>query len=152
MTSTVAELMTQFEAAAAAAKESEDALRRQMTAEIARLERNRAFAFRRTRLIRTLVQAASAAETEDDALAAQRRAVCNELGWEHQSDSYGVILARLQPVGKCVWNCACKDGDGTASEVLAELSVFETWFEETNGKSFYVLFDQYYPEVPVVDF
>jgi hypothetical protein len=36
--------------------------------------------------------------------------------------------------------------------VIPALEAFEAWFETAHGKPFYVLFDQYVPEVPVVDF
>jgi hypothetical protein len=40
----------------------------------------------------------------------------------------------------------------TRRSSTAELEAFEAWFEGAHGKSFYALFDQYVPEVPVVDF
>ncbi len=152
MTAVAAELVAGFEAAAKTAQQAEEASRKKMAEEVARLARRRAFAFRRTRLVRALANAAVGAELEDAALAAQRHAVREELGWTGESAAYGAILDRLQPVGLIVWQCACGAESGTPAAVHAELEAFETWFEDANGKSFYVLFDQYVPEVPVVDF
>ena len=83
---------------------------------------------------------------------AQRQAVRDELGWTGKSDAYDAILVRLQPVALAVWQWACAVDGETPPAVAPELEAFETWFEGAHGKSFYALFDQYVPEVPVVDF
>jgi flavin-dependent dehydrogenase len=148
----VAELVAEYEAAAKAAQQAEGALRKRLADEIARSERNRAFAFRRTRLVRALATAAAAAEAEDIALAAQSQAVRDELGWTGASAAYDAILDRLRIVGRVVWLCVRGADEAASVAVHAELVAFESWFEATHGKSFYALFDQYVPEVPVVDF
>jgi len=145
-------LVAEFEVAARAAQQAEEGLRKKMAEEVAGLERRRAFAFRRTRLIRALAVSAQAAETEEAAAVAQRRAVREELGWIGESTAHDAILDQMQPVGRVVWQCACGAEEGTPAAVNAELEAFEARFETAHGKSFYALFDQYYPEVPVVDF
>ena len=152
MSPVAAALVAEFEAAAKTAQQAEEALRKKMSQDVAHLERQRAFAFRRTRLIRCLATSAAGAETEDAALAAQRHAVRDELGWSGESEAHRAILDRLQAVGRAVWECTTEEGDGTSAAVASALKAFEAWFEEAHGKSFYALFDQYYPEVPVVDF
>jgi hypothetical protein len=152
MNPAAATLVAEYEAAAKTVQQAEEALRKRLTQEIVHLERQRAFAFRRTRLIRTLADAAAGVEAEDVAAAAQRRAVCEELGWSGESEAQGEILDRLQAVGRAVWQCTCGVDDATPSGVAAELARFEAWFEGARGKPFYALFDQYAPEVPVVDF
>lgn len=145
-------VVAEFEAAARAAQHAEEALRKRLAEEIARSERNRAFAYRRTNVVRTLAVASVGVETEEAALAAQRRAMREELGWTGPSAAYDAILERLQPLGRIVWQCACGAEAATSAAVHAELAAFEAWFESAHQKSFYVLFDQYVPEVPVVDF
>lgn len=156
-------LVAEFETAAKATRAAEEELRKKLTEQIASIERQRAFAFRRTRLVRSLASAveagtadregeADAAETEAKIWSGQRRAVRDELGWTRESEAYDAILAQLQPVGQAVWQCACSNEPGAGAVVLDELEKFENWFESTHGKSFYALFDQYVPEVPVVDF
>jgi hypothetical protein len=148
-----AALVADFEAAARSAQQAEEELRKKLAAEVARLERRRAFAFRRTRLVRTLAVAGIDAEDEEAGLAAQMRAVRDALGWSGESMAYSAILDAMQPLAKAVWQCACgPEGAASASAVNKELEAFETWFEAAYGKPFYVLFDQYVPEVPVVDF
>jgi hypothetical protein len=159
MNSPAQALLAEFEAAAKKAQAAETELRKSLSEQIARIERQRAFAFRRTRLVRTLAEAAINAnpETEPEAeaeaaiWAAQRRAVRDELGWAGESKVHEAILAQLQPVGLTVWRHIRSDDPAPAS-VHADLATFEAWFEAEQGKSFYSLFDQYFPESPVVDF
>jgi hypothetical protein len=154
MTPAAAALLASFEASAKSAQAAEESLRKSMAAEVARLERQRAFAFRRTRLVRALTRHAGEVEAKaEEVWLAQRQAVRNELGWSEPSDVHDAILARLAPVGRAVSLCANGGtANGTPAAVRDELAAFEAWFEGVHGKSFYALFDQYYPEVPVVDF
>ncbi|RTL59690.1 MAG: hypothetical protein EKK41_29270 [Hyphomicrobiales bacterium] len=147
-------LLAHFEAAAKVAQAQEVELRKKLAAEIAMAEQRRVYAFRRSRLIGLLSTSLPAqAGTEDEAWAAQKRAVCEDLGWSALSESYQEILARMEPVAAAVRSClATPQDDKAAPAVVAELERFEAWFLEAKGKPFYVLFDQYVPEVPVVDF
>lgn len=153
MTPAVTALLAEFESAAKSAQVAEAELRKAMAEQIGRLERQRAFAFRRTRLIRTLAVTVPAEATEPDAVwSAQQQAVREELGWTSASESYDAILAQLQPVGGAVRECLCTPDAALPALVSERLVAFETWFESEHGKSFYVLFDQYVQENPVVDF
>ncbi len=143
-------LVAEFAEGARLAQVAEKELRQRMTAEIARLERQRAFAYRRTRLIQAL-----AGVTDQDpelVAAAQRRAINSEIGWTGESEIEKSILDQLAPVARTVWQCACATEPATSANVMSSLQQFEAWFEKTHGKSFYTLFDQYVSEVPVVDF
>ena len=152
MNPNTAALLGQFEAAAETAQEAEIAVRKKMADEVARLERERTFAFRRVRLVRTLLNAAEVHDTETEALMAERRAVCNELDWNGETEMQSTILDRLQPVALGIWKCTCTDTEQGSAEITQELRDFETWHETAYGKSFYALFDRYVPQVPVVDF
>jgi hypothetical protein len=163
MTPGAVALVAEFETAARATRAAEEELRKKLSAQIASIERQRAFAFRRTRLVRSLASAveaetakaegeADATETEAMVWSGQRRAVRDDLGWTGESQAYDAILAQLQPVGRAVWQCSCSVEPGSGAVVLDELEKFEIWFETAHGKSFYALFDEYVPEVPVVDF
>lgn len=153
MTPAVAALLSQFESAAKSAQAAEAELRKAMAEQIARAERQRAFAFRRTRLIRTLADNVPGEPAEPEAVwTSQMQAVRDELGWTRKSESYDTILAHLKPVADTVRDCLCKPEAPPPAAVSDALVAFETWFEGEHGKSFYVLFDQYTPEVPVVDY
>jgi hypothetical protein len=153
MTPAALKLVADFEAAAKAAQEAEAALRRSMAEEIARIERERAFAFRRTHLVRLLASSAEGAEDEAAALAAQSEAACREFGWSAERPAHKEILERLAPVGKAVWQCACTLQDQVdATATNDALRKFEDWFEQARGQSFYRLFEHHIPDTPLVDF
>lgn len=151
MNASVASLLSDFEAAARSAQAAETELRKALAERVAQAERQRAFAFRRTRLVRTLAMNVSAEAEEAESWAAQRQAVADELGWTHISEAYGTILDRLRPVADAVRACLCTP-EAPAASVSEQLAQFETWFESVHGQSFYALFDQYVSEVPVVDY
>jgi hypothetical protein len=153
MTQPATALIAAFEASAKAAQTAEDELRKAMAEEVRRLERQRAFAFRRTRLVRILANHVGTADSKpEEVWQAQRRAVGDELGWTGASEAHEAILVRLQPVGAAVRDHLCGEDGSEPADVKSELEAFEGWFEGAHGKSFYALFDQYFPEVPVVDF
>lgn len=153
MTPAALKLVAGFEAAAKATLEAEAELRKSMAAEIARLERERAFAFRRTRLVRLLASSATGAADEPAALAAQSRAVCEQFGWSAEHPAHKEILDHLQPVGRAIWTCACTTPDEADSAATDEaLRAFEGWFQEARGQSFYRLFEHHIPDTPLVDF
>ena len=146
-------LLTHFEAAAMAAQASETELRKALAQQIAKAERHRTYAFRRTRLVRALAtHDMPANDTAEAAWAAQQKSVCEELGWSVISENHQNILTRMQPLAAAVQACVSAPQELPASAVLRELETFELWFEQAHGKSFYVLFDQYVPQVPLVDF
>ena len=149
-TQAAAALIAEFADGVRIAQAAEKALRLRMADEIAKLERQRAFAFRRTRLVTAL---ASVTDPDPEAAAAaQRRAVTEEIGWSGESEIETTILDRLKPVGHAVWQCA-NDADGaTPAKVYDTLEDFEAWYEGQYGKPFYALFDVYVVEAPVVDF
>ena len=152
MNEAVTALVAEFEAAARSAQENETLLRKKMADEIAKLERQRAFAFRRSNFIRLLGSSAAGLETEDEAAAAQCSALSQELGWQGESEAHKAILDEMKPLGRSVWQCVCGVEPKPGVKVAAELDKFETWFEGKHGTPFYTLFDQYIPQVPVVDF
>jgi hypothetical protein len=82
MTPAATALIAAFEASAKAAQTAEDELRKAMAEQVKRLERQRTFAFRRTRLVRILASHAGTADSKlEEVWQAQRRAVHDELGW-----------------------------------------------------------------------
>jgi len=152
MKEAAAALLAQFESAAKTAQEAEAALGKTVAAQIARLEREREIAFRRTRLIRLLATAADSFEKENEAVAAQCAAMRNEFGWHGESEAHKSILEEMKPLAAAVWQCVCETETGTAEAVGVELANFEAWFQATRGSPFYALFEQYVPESPLVDF
>ncbi len=145
-------LLSQFEGAARTAQEAEASLRKAMAAEIARLEREREIAFRRTRLVRLLASSAGDLEGEDEAVSAQCSALREEFGWYGESEAHKAVLDEMRPLARSIWQCVCEGQAGSAEAAAAELKKFEAWFQMNRGTPFYVLFDHYVPEAPLVDF
>ncbi len=146
-------LLANFEAAAKAAQVAETELRRKLATEIARSERNRIYAFRRIRLLKTLAEsAASQTDDPDVAWTAQRNAVSSDLGWSAISESYAAILEHIRPLAAAIRASLQPGSDAGSNTILQALEQFEQWFEQTHNKAFYALYDQYVPEVPIVDF
>ena len=114
MSPVAAALVAEFEAAARTAQQAEEALRKKMAQEVAHLERQRAFAFRRTQLIRILAASAAAADSEA-AAAADSAWPCARARLSGESEALA-RLDRLVPSARRVAVHGEK-GDGTAAAV-----------------------------------
>ena len=146
-------LLATFEAAAAAASQAEDALRKRMEIEVAAAERERAFAYRRLNLIRTLVRAVLPAESEEAAVGRGLAAVRAELGWESESDTRSETLSRLAGVVRATFGglAPAKGGEAPEADVPRSLADFEAWYVRADGRPFWVLFEQQIEEMPLVE-
>ncbi len=135
--------------AAATARTAEEAYRKTAAAEIARLASHRVTAFRRVRLVEILEKAAAATPAGEDALAAQQRRLCHEIGWTGEPEAQRAVLNRLEPVCLALQP---PEGRPALPTVQVSLEAFERWFEADRKVSFYALFDIHVQETPVVDF
>ena len=141
-----------LKAAATSAHESENALRKRMVEEIARLERQRAFAYRRLNLMNEVTKAAASAEDEDTAVARGLAVLRTELGWTSESETRKATLERFERVVRAaIAGLSSTETAESAPDIADELSGFETWYESTYGKPFWVLFDQEIQEIPLVE-
>jgi hypothetical protein len=146
-------VLATFEAAAAAAGETETAVRKRAYAEIAAAERERAFAYRRLNLMRTLARAIGGADKEEEAVGRGLAAVRAELGWHDDSETRAETLARLAPVVGAAFASLgpVEDREAPAPDVAGALADFEAWYDHTYGRSFWVLFEQQIEELPLVE-
>ncbi len=141
-----------LKAAATSAHESENALRKRMVEEIARLERQRAFAYRRLNLMNEISKAVASAEDEDAAVARGLAVLRTELGWTSESETRKATLERFERVVRAaIAGLSSTETAESAPDIADELSGFETWYESTYGKPFWVLFDQEIQEIPLVE-
>lgn len=150
MSEPLAALIGQMEAAARTAWQEEEATRTRLAQEVARLERRRAFAYRRMNFVRALATAAKTKDSEADVIAAQRAAARHELDWFDNSEFQRTVLDRMQPVGLAVWRCL-RGQDAEVTAIQAELDAFEGWFEATYREPFYAQFDREPPQVSLVE-
>lgn len=141
-----------LKAAATSAHEAENALRKRMAEEIARLERQRAFAYRRLNLMNEISKAVASAENEDAAVARGLAVLRTELGWTSESETRKATLERFERVVRAaIAGLSSTETAESAPDIADELSGFETWYESTYGKPFWVLFDQEIQEIPLVE-
>src|SRR6478752_3535849 len=92
-------VLDDLEAAAKAAQLAETRFRAEMAREIARVERERVFAFRRVRFAKLLADAVASTEAPEAVPQAQRRAVANEFGWDSSGDRHRAVLDRVEVLG-----------------------------------------------------
>lgn len=141
---------------AKAAQAAEIAFRQTVTAEIARHERQRQFAFRRLGIARVLAAAVADADEEADAVEAGGHALRRELDWFSGSETRTRVLAAARPLILAAWAAVRADGEaadaGTADAVEEAFAAFEAWYEAETGAPFLALLDQEVPETPLVEF
>ena len=145
-------LIDGFDIAAKVAQAAENKYRAEAAAEVARLEAERVVCFRRVRLVKLLAGPSAQAETVDAALAAQRCAVADEFGWNADREDHKVVLANLEGPGRAIWSSLHGSAENPVGAIADNLAAFENWYQTHAGQPFYVLFDQYVPQAPLVDF
>jgi hypothetical protein len=145
-------LLAELEAAAAAAKDAESQFSRRMAQEFARLERERAFAYRRLNLMRAVTDAAACADTEDSAVANGLAVMRSQLGWESDSETRAETLLRFAPVIRAAHaGLDPSEADSPASKIAQALADFEAWYAGRYERSFWSLFEQEITEMPLVE-
>ena len=139
--------------AADRAERVEAGFRREVADRTRILEQERAFAFRRLNLMRSVAEVIASAESEDSAVARGISIVRTKLGWSGESEARSEVLSRFAPVARAVFaNLASPGAEPPTADVVKELSEFESWYTTSHERPFWALFDHYIPETPVVDF
>jgi len=145
-------LLGMFETVARAAAEAEAALRKKMEAEILRLERRRAFAYRRLNFMRLLTEAVRVAENDESAVAIGRTVVRADLGWESDSETRAETLSRLEPVIQATFSFLALDTVvPSVDQVMKALDDFEAWYASRFEQPFWILLEQPVEELPLVE-
>lgn len=142
-----------LKATADAAARAEDAFRRDVVERTKALERERAFAHRRLNVMCAIAEAVAGAEGEAVAVAAATAVMRAKLGWTSDSEARSDVLSRFVPVARTMFAAIAPSDDETPPpDVIAALTEFESWYSATHPNPFWVLFDHYIPETPLVDF
>jgi len=136
----------------AAAAENE--FRRDIARRIKAIEDERAFAFRRFNLMRAVADVVASAESEEIAIAGATTILRSKLGWSDDSEARSAVLSRFAPVAQAAFTSLtpADEEETPRPDVLAALDDFERWYASTHPNPFWVLFENYMPETPVVDF
>jgi hypothetical protein len=146
-----ASFLLKLKTAAEAAKAAEGSFRREAAKQIAALERERAFAFRRLNLMQAVADAMASAESEEIAVASAFATLRTRLGLNADSEALSEVITRFGPVAQAAFRSASRE-EQVAAGVHAALADFEHWYAESRGSPFWALFEQTVPDTPLVDF
>ena len=149
-----ASFLDMLQLAADRAATAETAFRYEAGERIKALECERAFAYRRLNLMRALTEVVGGAENEELGIANAIAMLRAKLGWTDDSEARAAVLARFVPVAQALVAklMHAEDKAAPSPDVIAELAAFEAWYAETHQVAFWILFESYMPETPVVDF
>jgi hypothetical protein len=133
---------------------AENEFRSQIATRIKELEKQRAFAFRRLNLMKEVSGVIAGAESEEIAVAVATAVLRAKLGWADDSEARMAVVSSFAPVAQAMFASLAptESEDEEKPGVIGALKEFEAWYAETHSNPFWVLFENYMPETPVVDF
>jgi len=152
MTPATASFLDALHVAAGRAETAEGQYRREAAQRISALERERVFAYRRLNLMRAVADAVAGSESEELAVASAQAILRSKLGWNSDSEARTELLSRFAPVGQAVFCGLAASEEPPVASVEEALAAFEAWYEGDRRTPFWILFEQYVPETPRVDF
>lgn len=152
MTVAAVSFLDALKAAADQAEAAEVRCRQETAKQLALVERERVFAFRRLNLMRAVANAMAQAEEVEVAVAEALAAVRAKIGWASDSDARAEVTSRFAPVARAVFQSATQSDAAPATSAQAALAEFENWYAGSHQKAFWDLFEQYVMETPRVDF
>ena len=141
-----AAVLARLDAAKVAADVAETAYRAEAARRTEELARERAHAWRRADLMRSLAAALDGIGDAEMAVAAGQALLRARLGWSDDSEARAEVLARFAPVAVALFEMESE----AAPE--AALAAFEDWYATTRQSAFWYLFEHYLPDTPLVDF
>lgn len=145
-----------LEQAAHAASTAEEVYRREIAQRVRALEQDRAFAFRRLNLMRTVTAAVTGHEEEAEALQAGNIAFMRELEWTGATEAQRQALEQFQPVVLAAWTLsrATEEEAARAANMAAlerALTAFEQWFAASRNGPFLSVMEREVVELPLVE-
>lgn len=141
-----AAVLARLDAAKVAADVAETAYRAEAARQTEELARERAHAWRRADLMRSLAGTLDSVPDAEMAVAAGQALLRARLGWSDDSEARAEVLARFAPVAVALFEMESE----AAPE--AALATFEEWYATTRQSAFWYLFEHYLPDTPLVDF
>lgn len=138
-------------AAADGADRAERQYRQDAGQRIAALEQERAFAFRRLNLMRELADAIAGADAEESAVGIAAATLRGKLGWSSESEARSEVTERFAPVAQALFRSLTGEDEPVPAPQLA-LADFERWYADSRKTPFWILFERYVQETPLVDF
>jgi hypothetical protein len=147
-----ASFLDALKVAAGDAVRAEDAFRRDVAERAKVLERERAYAHRRLNFMRAIAEAIASAESEEIAVAAATAVMRIKLGWTDDSEARTETLELFVPVAKAMFASLDPEEPSQPADPVRALHDFEAWYSGARGSAFWLLFENYMPETPRVDF
>jgi len=145
--------LASLQSAAQKADRAEDELQREIVERRKAIEQARKFAYRRYNFMRTVAGAVANASSRDEALEAALTSLRSSLGWSGDSEARLETMTDFVPVAEAVFaSISPETTELPEADVLGALERFETGYLEKRGAPFWSLFENYFPETPVVDF
>ncbi len=97
------------------------------------------------------------AEGEEIAVAAATAVLRTKLGWSEDSEPRDLVVSRFAPVAVAMYAGLSPEIEGDdrkapPPDVMDALADFERWYAGSHETAFWVLFENYLPETPRVDF
>jgi hypothetical protein len=154
MMGSAAAYLDMLQLAADRSVKAEEEFRNEIAGRIRELEKQRSFAFRRLNLMKEVSSVIAGAESEEIAVAVATAMLRAKLGWASDSEARMAVVSSFAPVAQAMFASLAppESGDEQKPDVIKTLAEFEAWYQETHPNSFWVLFENYMPETPVVDF
>lgn len=147
-----ASFLNDLKTTAETARTTEASFRRQAANQIAVLEQERAFAFRRLNLMQDISDAVASAESEEIAVASALAVLRLRLGWNADSEARTEAITHFGPVALALFQAAKLPDDEPATNIGETLAIFEHWYSESRGSPFWLLFEHQIVDTPLVDF
>jgi len=151
MTVATTSFLEELKAAADRAAAAEMRYRREAVARIAQLEKERAFAFRRLNLMNAVTGAVRRAENEEAAVADGLALLRDRVNWSTVDETRNEVLSRFSPVIVAILREVAPAEDAPSGSVADALAEFEAWYLDQRRNSFWMLFEQELPELPLVE-
>ncbi len=153
MNASATSFLSSLQSAAQQADRAEDELQREIAERRKAIEQARKFAYRRYNFMRAVAAAVASAEGREEAVDAALASLRNSLGWFGESEARRETTAEFVPVAEAVFaSLSPPETEPPEADVLAALAQFEARYLEKRGTQFWSLFENYFPETPVVDF
>lgn len=131
---------------------AEDEFRRNIAKRIKELEEQRAFAFRRMNLMKSVAHAVTNAKDEDEAKAKASEAFLAELDWTGGSQFQRDVVAKFMPVALALWESSKLEAKADdVAKIAGELADFEEWFAQQRETPFLAVMEKQMVELPLVE-
>lgn len=145
-------VLASFTEATRAAERAEEDFRKGFNERLQKLERERAFAYRRQGLITEICTELAGKDNPDEARRAVREVLLREFGLDPAREAHQPILAAFEAVTDALLAATGRIEAERPIALPDALSTFEHWYEAHTGSPFMALYDVYVPVTPVVDY